>query len=87
MGVAQKRVTPFPTVTRAEKEQIMSSLADHKARIETLEANDKDFEEILKVLKKIWRALKFGGPTILAFLAGAGWITDEVKAGLLAIFS
>ncbi len=85
MGAQPNSLPRVPMVTRKEKEHIMSTLANHSNRIDTLEANDRDLEEITKTIKKIWRAIKVGGPTILAFLVGGGYVGNDVANAIKAV--
>lgn len=86
MGVASQRVVPI--ITRREKETIMAAVTkvdEHATRIERLEKNDADLEYITNTIKKIWRAVKVGGPTILAFLVGGGYVGNDVANGIKAV--
>lgn len=84
-GAMQSRGRVVP-INRAEKEAIMATLTDHRTRIEVLEKNDKDFEEMAKTINKIYRWIKRGLPIVVTAAVSSGIVSGKWGAFFAALF-
>lgn len=64
----------------------VDKIADHDRRLIPLESVYQDVADIRKYTSKIWGAIKWGAPTIIASAVTAGYINGDFAKLLLALF-
>lgn len=58
-----------------------------ETRIANLEGVYDDINDVKKIVQRIWRAIKFGAPSIITAAVTAGYINGSFATLLKAVFN
>lgn len=86
-GAAQRKVSPL----RGRKPEYMCPHAERmdnmETRISALEGVYDDINDVKKIVQRIWRAIKWGAPSIITAAVTAGYINGNFAILLKAVFN
>lgn len=85
-GVTQRKVSPI----RGRKPDYMCPHAERmdnmENRLSALEGVYDDINDVKKIVQRIWRAIKWGAPSIITAAVTAGYINGDFAILLKAVF-
>lgn len=62
------------------------TIMDHEKRLRQLESVYTDIEDVKKIVNRIWRAIKWGAPSVITAAVTAGYINGDFAKIITAIF-
>lgn len=80
-------MTLAPKVVPVWAKHIVDKQSDHEQRLTTLETVYEDISDIRKFTSKIWVAIKWGAPTVIASAVTAGYINGDFAILLRVLFN
>lgn len=80
---------PMPAWARPIADKVNSheaTLQTINAKLESLEETYTDISDIKRIVQRIWRAIKWGAPSVITAAVTAGYINGDFAKLLTAVF-